>query len=120
MNNYNPLPQKQSQYDDPSEPRKKPKSKKVLVLILILLVLGAVGYISYDKYNDYMNDRYNEVANYAGVIGQQQLLLQIVGIVAKCELFPITIPIEENGETINQTINLMAYECLQGVSEQNG
>ncbi len=117
MNDYNPLPGIQEKEPEYSQTPKKPKSKKILVTILILVFVAAIGYIAYDKYNDYMNVRYNEVANYGQLYGQQQLLLQIVEVVANCQQFPITIPMEVDGQAVNQTINLIAVECLQGTVE---
>ncbi len=117
----NPLPQSEPEYGIRSaEASKKPKAKKGLVIVLILLVIAAGGYIAYGEYNDYMEIRYNEIGNYAQLFGQQQMLLEILDTVLKCEHFPVTIPSEVEGQAVNQTINLIAVECLQQAGEQNG
>jgi hypothetical protein len=82
------------------------RTKNISLIVLILLVVGAFGYIGYDKYSDMNQEKqiliFNQGAEYA--------IIQIAQNAATCQQVPLTIE--------NQTINLIAVECLQQAAEQ--
>lgn len=74
----------------------------ITIIILSILLVGTLGYIGYDKYSE---PEQIELVQY----GYYQAILQVAQLVSTCEQVPLTID--------NQTINLIAVECLGG---QNG
>ncbi len=81
------------------------RTNNTMFIVLILLVIGAFGYIGYDKYSEITLEKealiFNQGAEYA--------VLQIMQSASTCQQVPLTMD--------NQTINLVAVECLQQPSE---
>lgn len=77
------------------------KGRNISLIILIILVVGAFGYIGYDKYSEISQGKQALVFNQ----GIQSAVIQIAQSAATCQQVPLTIG--------NQTINLIAVECLQ-------
>ncbi len=79
---------------------KQPKIKKttIALIIMAILLLLAGGYIFVDKYGGYQIEK--------GIqIGYEQMIIQIMQQASTCQQVPLTF--------YNQTINLIAIECLQ-------
>lgn len=77
--------------------------------ILVILLLAAVGYIAYGMY---MQWNYNKqlIAYQQGIqAGSDQAITYIYKQAATCQQLPVTIQ--------NQTINLIAVECLQAAQQ---
>ena len=73
-------------------------NQKIIIIILVTLLIISVGYIIQDKYVEYKFQQ--------GVsLGYQQAIIDIIQKAIKCQTIPLTIK--------NQTINLIAVECLQ-------
>jgi len=81
------------------------KKIAVSMVVLIVLLVLAVGYIGYDKYSDWKQaqefDIYQEGAN----LGYEQAVSQLFQGAIQCQQVPVTYQ--------NQTINIIAVECLQ-------
>ena len=81
------------------------RTKNISLIVLMVLVVCAFGYIGYDKYSDKVEEEkisfFNQGAEYA--------VMQIAQNAATCQEVPLTIG--------NQTINLIAVECLQQAAE---
>ena len=85
-----------------------PDKKKVLITILIAVIVVMAAVLVYvflirPNITGYAVDRQRE--------GYQIALFEILQVVTQCQTFPIAI-----GE--NQTINLIAVECLQQAPQQ--
>ena len=86
----------------------KESKKKTVILIISLsaLLLAALIYVAVDIYSDYRDSRdlkfYQQGASY----GYEAAVYSLVQQAVKCEQVPVTI-------SENQTINMIAVECLQ-------
>ena len=80
--------------------------KKTIIVIIILsaLLLGAVGYIGYGFYSDAKVQEQMEIYQSGVQVGYEQAISQIVQVAGSCQPVPLRID--------NQTINLIAVECL--------
>ena len=98
------------------ERKKKKDIWKIVSWIFILLFLSSVslygGYWYGNNYKDIKEQRAinlnNTVFSIGANYGYEQALLQIVKVAAQCKEVPITL--------YNETINLIAVECLQGTN----
>lgn len=81
------------------------ENKKLLITLSILLIL-ALGYIGYTELAKYENEENLEIYQYGYLQGNNDTMNYILSIVTQCEPLPLDL---EN----DQTINLIAYECLQ-------
>jgi hypothetical protein len=73
------------------------KKKLIITIILGILLVGIIGYVGLDKYQETLRE--------SAIAGYDYALMSILQIAVKCEQVPITFE--------NQTINLIAVECLQ-------
>ena len=73
----------------------------ISLVVLVLLVIGAFGYIGYDKYLEMDQEKQISIFNQ----GTEYAVFQIAQSAATCQQVPLTVG--------NQTINLIAVECLQ-------
>lgn len=81
------------------------KTKLTISILVIALVLVSGLYI-YDQYKEHQQERDIQVFQ----AGAEAQIIDIIKVVAQCkETYPITIQ--------NQTITLVAYECLQEIKE---
>tara|TARA_B100001971_G_C17855335_1_gene365539 strand:+ start:41 stop:298 length:258 start_codon:yes stop_codon:yes gene_type:complete len=82
-------------------------SKRTLILIVVLIVLlaVAVAYIGYGKFKELRQQEQTGVFQQGAQYGYEQLGAMMFQQAASCQSFPITFE--------NQTINLVAIECLQ-------
>ena len=85
-------------------------SKKIAIsmVILIVLLVLAVGYICYDKYTDWKQKQDFDIYQQGAQLGYEQAVAQLFQGAVACQQVPITYN--------NQTINLIAIECLQQAS----
>jgi len=83
------------------------KKINILVIVLAVLLVLAVGYIGYERYSVWKQQKdfgqFQAGANY----GAQQAVAYLYQQVITCQAVPIT------DYTNNQTINVIAVECLQ-------
>lgn len=86
--------------------------KKIVIIVLVLsvLLLGAVGYIGYDFYSDAKLQEQMQVYQSGAQDGYEQAVSQIVQMASSCQQVPLRIN--------NQTINLVAVECLQQQAQE--
>ncbi|MEK6741751.1 MAG: hypothetical protein AABX68_01025 [Nanoarchaeota archaeon] len=80
---------------------------KALIVILVLIIVVLVGVVTFTflikpKVTGYTTNLQIEGANLA--------LTQVLGVVAQCQPFPINVG--------NQTITLVALECIQAAQQQ--
>jgi hypothetical protein len=80
-------------------------NKNIWVVVLVLLVAAAFGYIGYDKYSEYRQTKENLLLEQGAQYGYTQAIAQIAQMAVTCEQVPISVE--------NQTINMIAVECLQ-------
>jgi hypothetical protein len=86
----------------------KGDSNKV-VIVLVVLLLVAVGYIGFEKLTAYDDARTNEQVSQGAQIGATQAILAIAQQAAQCNQVPLIVG--------NQTINIIAVDCLQGLTQ---
>lgn len=79
--------------------------KNILIIVLVILLLVALGYIGYSYYDQKQLTKQTIILQQGAQIGYQQAVLQLYSEAIKCNSVPVTIQ--------NQTINLIAIECLQ-------
>ena len=77
----------------------------IVMIVLILLLVLAGGYIAFSKYTAWNQENQIGTFQQGAQYGYQQAILQIANQVATCQQVPLTIS--------NQTINIIAVECLQ-------
>jgi len=91
----------------------KKDKKQIIIVILILLVIAAGGYIVYDKYTGYsiqeQQKEQNDLLQQGALYGYQQAVLQLYQEAIKCNPVPVRIE--------NQTINVIAVECLEAAQQ---
>ena len=85
--------------------------KKVIITVIVLsmLLLGAVGYIGYGFYSDVKLQGEIEIYQGGAQYGYELALSQLFQQASSCEPVPVTYN--------NQTINMIAVECLQQSAE---
>ncbi len=92
------------------------KKQTKITIILCILVIAAVSYIAYDKYTGYSikqaQEEQNALLQQGTAIGYRQAVLQLYQEAIKCNQVPIHVE--------NQTINIIAVECLQAIAQQQG
>lgn len=76
-----------------------------LTIILAILLVLAVCYIFYDKYSEIQIQKQITVYQQGMQLGYQQALGQLLQQAATCQQVPVTLD--------DQTVNLIAVECLQ-------
>lgn len=86
------------------------KGTSVTIIILALLLVVAVAYIGYQQYQKKSTEKQNTLLQQGAQIGYQQAALQLYQEAVKCNQVPVTIQ--------NQTINVIAVECLQAAARQ--
>jgi len=87
-------------------------SRKMVVSVIVLLVLLVVA-IVYIVYGIYMNQKLQEQQNIlmqGAQLGYEQAISQLFQSAGACQQVPLTYN--------NQTINIIAVECLQQAQAQ--
>lgn len=87
----------------------KSLNKTVLaILILAVLLIAAVVYISIDKYNAKKQKDQLSIFQQGAQYGYAQAVIQLAQQASTCQQVPVQVG--------NQTINLVAVECLQAAA----
>ena len=81
----------------------------IVTIVLVVALLVAVGYIGVDKYTTSKQQEQFNLLQQGALAGYQQAVLEIVQQAATCQAVPLFVG--------NQTINLIAVECLQQASQ---
>ena len=81
------------------------KQKKALIVMAVLLVI-AIGYIGITKYQETQIQKQLAIYQQGAQAGYEQAIVQLIQQAATCQQVPVTFQ--------NQTINMIAVECLQG------
>ena len=88
------------------------KSNNNLTIILGIMLLVAVAYILFDFWQESEYKKNFEIYEQGAQYGYEQALYQLASQAVTCE--PVPLQINKLGnQTVNQTINLIAVECLQ-------
>ena len=82
----------------------KNQSTIITITLAVLLIL-ALGYIGLVKYSDYKQKNNLEVYQQGARYGYEQAIVQIVQQATTCQQVPLRVE--------NQTINMIAVNCLQ-------
>lgn len=80
-----------------------------MVIVLVVVLVVALGYIAVDKYTATKQQEQLDIFQQGAQLGYQQAILQIIQQAATCQQVPLFVE--------NQTINLIAVECLQQTQE---
>lgn len=82
------------------------KNQKRIIIVLVILLILAVGYILVNIYSNYKQEKDLGIYQQGAQYGYEQAILQVAQQVATCQQVPLQVG--------NQTINVVAVECLQG------
>ena len=85
------------------------KKQTIAIIALVVLLIIAGGYIGMGKYNDSREEKELGLFQQGAQYGYEQAVIQIASMAVSCEQVPLRIE--------NQTINMIAVDCLQ---QQNG
>ena len=85
------------------------KQTIVIVILSVLLVLAA-GYIGVNKYQQNKQQKQLSIYQQGMQAGYEQAITQLVQQAVTCQQVPVNVQ--------NQTINLIAVECLQAQANQ--
>ena len=80
-----------------------------MVVMIVLLVL-AFGYIGYSAYSDWKSEQELGIYQQGAQVGYEQAVSQMFQQAGSCQQVPLTMQ--------NQTINIIAVECLQQAAAQ--
>ena len=80
------------------------KGIKISMVVMIVLLVLAVGYIGFDKYSDWKRNQEFGIYQQGAQFGYEQAVAQLYNGASQCQQVPLTYN--------NQTINLVAVECL--------
>jgi len=83
------------------------KTKTIVVLVICLAL--TIGYISFDKYQEKKQQEQLSTFQQGVQYGYEQAIIQIVQQAVTCQQVLLKIQ--------NQTINMIAVECLQQTKE---
>ncbi|MBU2104782.1 MAG: hypothetical protein KKF67_03340 [Nanoarchaeota archaeon] len=78
--------------------------KKIAIFLLVLLLIVAVGYISFVKFADWRQTSELGTFQQGAQYGYQQAFVDVANAAVTCQQVPLTVG--------NQTINIIAVECL--------
>lgn len=86
------------------------KSATITIIVLVVLLVVAGAFIGYQQYTQTKQERQTVLLQQGAQIGYQQAVVQLYQEAIKCNQVPVTIQ--------NQTINVIAVECLQAAAAQ--
>lgn len=90
------------------------KGVKISISVMGLLLILALSYIAYSEYSDWKQKQditlYQQGFQAGGQQGYEQAIAQVYQGAASCQQIPLTYN--------NQTLNLIAVECLQQAQNQ--
>ncbi len=81
----------------------------IAIVVLSALLISAIGYIGVNKYQQNRQQEQLSIYQQGMQAGYEQAIIQLVQQALTCQQVPINIQ--------NQTINLIAVECLQAKQE---
>lgn len=81
------------------------KGVAISMVVMIVLLVLAVGYIAYDKYSGWKQEQEFGIYQQGAQVGYEQAVTQIFQQAGSCQQVPLTVQ--------NQTVNIIAVECLQ-------
>lgn len=81
-----------------------------VIIGLLIVVVGLGGFFGYEKYSEYKLENENTVFLQGQAVGYQAAVTQAFSAAAQCQTVPIRID--------NQSLNLIAVECLQLAQQQ--
>lgn len=81
------------------------KKTGAIIIVLIILLVLALSYIGYTEYSKRQTQKQLSAFQQGVQAGYEQAIVQIVQQAATCQQVPLRIG--------NQTINIIAVECLQ-------
>ena len=84
--------------------------QRTITIVLIILLAVALSYIVFDQYNAIQQRVQLNVYQEGVQFGFEQAILQVVNQAATCQQVPLVFN--------NQTINMIAVECLQAAQQQ--
>ena len=90
--------------------RTSPNKQTIIIIILVILLLLVVGYFGIGQYSKTREQKQITLLQQGAQIGYTQAELQLYNEAVKCNQVPVTIQ--------NQTINVIAVECLQALARQ--
>lgn len=79
--------------------------KKYTIIILAVLLALALGYIAFDTYSEFKMGQDFSIFQQGAQFGYEQAITQVFQQALTCQQIPIYVE--------NQTVNLIAVECLQ-------
>ncbi len=88
----------------------KPKKQNWLIFGLILVVVILAGYIAMGRYNAAKQQEQLSIFEQGAQYGYEQAVMQLAQQAATCQQVPLYVG--------NQSINLVAVECLQAAQQQ--
>lgn len=83
--------------------------KNWVIIGMAVLLVGALGWIGVGKYQGAKQEEQLGIFQQGAQYGYEQAVVQVVQQAVTCEQVPISVG--------NQTINVVAVECLQEVSK---
>lgn len=83
--------------------------QKLLMLVMTIALIIAVSYIAMDVFQQMKVEEQNDIFTQGAQFGYQQAVLQLIQQASTCQPVPVTAD--------NFTLNLIATECLQQVTE---
>ena len=81
-----------------------------VILILAILLVVALAFISYIYYQSIQIQKQETIANQAAQFGYEQAIIQVMQQASTCQQVPLVYN--------NQTLNVVAVECLQAAQQQ--
>lgn len=81
------------------------KKRNIILIVLSVLLVLAVGYIGYDLYLENQLQKQIEIYQQGAQVGYEQAITQLFQQAQSCQQVPIFYN--------NQTLNIIAVECLQ-------
>ena len=77
----------------------------IAVVVLLVLLLAALGFIGYSYYQSSKLTQQNTLIQTGAQYGYQQAVVDLAQLAVTCQQVPLRIG--------NQTINMIAVDCLQ-------
>ena len=84
---------------------KRIDNQKIMIWVLAILLISAIAYIGVKTYQQKTQEEQLTVYRQGMQAGYEQAIIQLVQQASTCQPVPINIQ--------NQTINMIAVECLQ-------
>ena len=85
------------------------KKTNIIILVLVVLLILSVGYIIYNSYSQVQSEKQISIYQQGVQLGYVQAVSQLFQQAITCQQVPVTFN--------NQTINIIAVECLQGLEQ---